>query len=370
VRRLLFWMHLGAGVLVSSLVIFFATTGALLAYERPLVHAADRRSYQADPVLQEAVPLPLDTLLAHAVAAVPARVEMLTVYHDASLPLEMLTSKQTVYFVNRYTDRVQGPASPHLRAFFAEVTALHRWFGLSNAQRATVRAVKGLVALLLLFLLLSGSVLWIPRRWNRSSLRTGTVPRLDASGRARNYNWHKVTGFWTALPLAVIVTTGVIMAYPWANAMLFRLARSPLPMRGPDNGNSRRHAAGIHPLPTRLDEAFTQATSDVQDWRSATLRLPLEDGALNFIVDRSESGHPEEREMVSIDPKMLQVLHRESFAALSRGQRWRSYVRFAHTGEAAGWWGESLALVSACGAVVLSITGIAMSLDRVRRWRG
>jgi hypothetical protein len=36
-------MHLGAGVLISSLVIFFATTGALLAYERPMLHAADRR---------------------------------------------------------------------------------------------------------------------------------------------------------------------------------------------------------------------------------------------------------------------------------------------------------------------------------------
>jgi uncharacterized iron-regulated membrane protein len=129
------------------------------------------------------------------------------------------------------------------------------------------------------------------------------VPRVDVRGRARNYNWHKVTGFWIALPLAVIVTTGAVMAYPWANALLFRLAGSPVPARGQEGANTRRHGMGKHALPTGLDEAFAQATSDVQDWRSATLRLSMEAGALSFSVDRSEGGHPEKREQVSIDPK-------------------------------------------------------------------
>jgi uncharacterized iron-regulated membrane protein len=157
-------MHLGAGVLISCLVIFFATTGALLAYERPMLHGADRRFYLVDRATQNTAPLPLDTLLASAVGAVPAPVEMMTMYHDTRLPVEILTAKQSVFFADRYTGRVQGPVSPGLRAFFAEVTALHRWFGLSNASHAAARAVKGAAALLLLFLLLSGAVLWIPGR--------------------------------------------------------------------------------------------------------------------------------------------------------------------------------------------------------------
>jgi hypothetical protein len=31
-------MHLGAGALISVLVIFFSVTGALLAYERPIAN--------------------------------------------------------------------------------------------------------------------------------------------------------------------------------------------------------------------------------------------------------------------------------------------------------------------------------------------
>jgi uncharacterized iron-regulated membrane protein len=369
VRRVLFWMHLGAGVLISCLVLFFATTGALLAYERPILHSADKRFYASGVVSGNAVPMPLDALAAGAMVAVPSPIEMVTVYRDPNLPVEMLTARRTVYLANRYSGEVQGPVSPRLRSFFAEVTALHRWFGLSNASHATATAVKGAAALLFLFLVLSGAVLWIPRHWSRTSVRTSIVPRLDAHGRARNYNWHKVAGFWTALPLAVIVGTGVIMAYPWANALLFRLAHSPVPVRNAENGNPGRRGKGVHALPVRLDEAFVEATRGVEDWQSATLRVPAGNGALNFVVDRSEGGHPEKREQVSVDPKTLVVLHRDNFAGLSRGQRWRSWVRFAHTGEAGGWWGESLALISACGAIVLSVTGVAMSLDRLRRWR-
>jgi len=368
VRRILFWMHLGAGVLVSALVLYFSITGALLAYERPILQAADKRFYKADPIPQNAAPLPLDSLVAGAMAAVPQPVEMMTLHHDAQMPVEILAANRSVYFVNRYSGKVEGPASPRVRNFFATVTALHRWFGLSAAHHTAATAVKGVVALLFAFLLFSGSILWMPVSWKRSSLRRGMVPRLDGSGRARNYNWHKVTGFWTVLPLGIIAFTGLIMAYPWANAQLFRLAGSPLPPRGPENANARRHGVGMHASPTHLDEAFAEATRGVQDWQTATLRLPTGEKAMSFTVDRSEGGHPDKREQVSVDARTLLVLHREPFTALSRGQRWRSWVRFAHTGEAGGWWGESLALMSACGAMLLSVTGVVLSFDRMRRW--
>jgi uncharacterized iron-regulated membrane protein len=54
-------MHLSAGVLISLLVIFFSITGALLAYERQIVRAADERSYGVDAAGPQ-TRLSLDTL--------------------------------------------------------------------------------------------------------------------------------------------------------------------------------------------------------------------------------------------------------------------------------------------------------------------
>jgi uncharacterized iron-regulated membrane protein len=369
VRRVLFWMHLGTGVLLGVLVLFFAITGALLAYERPIVHAADEHFYRPDPLPRNAVRLPLDELLARAAAVVPTPLEMLIVHRDPNLPVVIETAGRSVYFVDPYSGRLKGPASPRTRVFFAEVTGLHRWFGLGNANHRAAIAVKGVSALLFLFLLVSGPYLWMPRRWTRNSLRLAIVPRFDAHGRARYYNWHKITGFWLVLPLAVVVTTGVIMAYPWVNALLFHLAGSPVPMRPTDGANQRRHDTGPHSLPIHLDQAFALATSSRSDWQIAALRVANNPAGLTFTVDSGDGGNPQLREQVLINPKTLQVLHREPFAALSRGRRWRSWVRFAHTGEAGGWWGETLAFVTACGAVVLSLTGFALSFQRLERGR-
>jgi uncharacterized iron-regulated membrane protein len=274
VRRVLFWMHLSAGVLISLLVIFFSVTGALLAYERQIVRAADKRSYQVDPSHQQ-TGLPLDASLAAATAALPAPVEMVTTHQDPHLPVELQTANRSVYFVDPYSGKVTGPESPRLRGFFAQVTALHRWFGLSSASHAAATAVKGAAALSLLFLVLSGAILWIPGFWTRNSLLTGIVPRLDSHVRARYFNWHKVTGFWIGLPLFIIVTTGVIMAYPWANAQLFRLAGSPQPPARGNGAGPRRRAPEKPTLPRVQLSGYPQARrASTSSWTGAMAGIP------------------------------------------------------------------------------------------------
>jgi uncharacterized iron-regulated membrane protein len=369
VRRILFWMHLCTGVLIGALVIYFAITGALLAYERQIIHASDKRFYKVDPAGQNVPRLPLDEMMTRATQALPAPVEMVSVHQDPAWPVEIQTADRAVYLMDPHSGQVQGPASPHTRAFFAEVTALHRWFGLANASHAAATAVKGVVVLLFLFLLLSGAVLWMPSRWARHSVRGGIVPRFDTQGRARNYNWHKVTGFWFILPLGVIVTTGIVMAYPWANALLFRMAGSPVPVRVERPNQRRAGGGGKRSLPRHLDETFALAATEAKGWQSITLRLPPTPAGLSFTVDRGDGGQPQLREQVVINPKTVEIVRREPFATLSRGQRWRMWVRFVHTGEAGGWLGETLAFLTACAAVLLGITGYLLSFGRLQRWR-
>ena len=364
-RRVLFWMHLTAGVLASLLILFFSITGSLLAFERQIVAAADR-SYGDAKVLSSGGPaVATETLLSAAVQQIPGPVQTITRFADSSAYMQLETDQHDVYLVDPYSGQVCGPASPRTRAFFLNVTALHRWFGLGKAHHAGAIAVKGATTLLLLFLIASGALLWVPRKWNRATLVSGIQPRLHAQGRARNYNWHKVTGFWLGLPLAIMVTTGAVMAYPWANALLFRIAGTPVPVRAQ---NAQRASHGARPaIPADLDRAFTAAVSSVPDWRMASLHLTSGRPSLSFTVDQGNGGEPERRVQVVIDSSSLTVLQRTPFANQPRGQRWRGWVRFVHTGEAGGWWGEMIAFVTALGAIVLSVTGLLLSLPRLRR---
>jgi len=366
VRRVLFWMHLGAGVLAGILILFFSITGSLIAYERPILRAADKHYYRTASISPDAARIPLATLIATTESSAHSSVESVTVHPEAASPVEVQMATRDIYFADPWSGSVQGPVSPRLRTFFTKMTAVHRWFGLGNASHATATAVKGVVMLLFLFLVLSGAVLWIPGRWNRHTVRTGIVPRFDTHGRARNYNWHKVTGFWLFLPLATIVVTGIVMAYPWANALLFRLAGSPLPVRNTPRENARHHATVV---PDHLDEAFARAVNGVDGWQSATFRLGQNHGDLNITVDRGDGGQPEKRDQVFIDPATQQVTRRVPFTAQSRGQQWRAWVRFVHTGEAGGLWGETTAMLTALGAALLSVTGFLLFFARLRRLR-
>ncbi len=368
-RRVVFWMHLSAGILASLLILFFSITGSLLAFERQILSASDHSFGHATPRPSGASSLPLQVLLSQAMSQIPSPVQTITLHADASYLLELVTDTREVYLVDPYSGRVKGPASPRLRAFFAEVTALHRWMGLGNAHHADAIVIKGATTLLLLFLIASGSILWLPKRWTSVAVLSGLQPRFHTQGRARNYNWHKVIGFWLGLPLAIIVATGVVMAYPWANALLFRLAGTPVPLRSQNGQRGQPKPERTQHLPPDIDQAFMQAVSVVGNWRTVSLRLPSSETALNFTVDQGDGGQPEKRFQVVFDPRSPKVLKRTSFADLPRGQQWRGWVRFAHTGEAGGWWSETLAFATALGATLLSITGLLLSVDRLQRSR-
>ena len=99
-RRLLFWAHLGAGILVSLLVLYFAITGAMLAFERPLLHWAEERSFHPDSAAASQSPIPLDDLLAKAAPALPSPIDSISVQQKQLAPVEILTTDRSVFLID------------------------------------------------------------------------------------------------------------------------------------------------------------------------------------------------------------------------------------------------------------------------------
>ncbi len=373
-RRWLFWSHLGAGVLAALLILFFSVTGGLLAFERPLTAHADR-AYRVQPPIAgipfQAMRMPLDALIAKA----PAPLQQITVYADPAMPVALQAGRAVVYYADPYTGTVTGPASPRTRAFFTEVWSLHRWFGLQEHHRKAAAFVKGVSNSIFVYLILSGIAVWWPARITPFELRTRLQPRFRAKPRALLGNWHRVAGAWLALPLLVITMTGQVMAYPWLNAALFRLAGTPLPAGSehrPQNGFALRsgfgpehntHGAGAT---ANLQAGLLAAEGAVSAWQSANLRLPQHGQQLQFSMDRGTGGHPDQQTQVTVAQGHVQAI---GFAAQPRGRRWRAWVRFSHTGEAGGVWGEAAAVLTCMGAAVLSLTGLLLAGWRVRHRR-
>ncbi len=283
-------------------------------------------------------------------------------------------------FLDPYSGAVLGEGSSRARSFFRAVTDWHRWLGQSGDARPLARAVTGAANLVFLFIVLSGIYLWWPKSLRLQQLRPITAFQGGLAGKARDFNWHNVFGFWSALPLAFVVASGVVMSYPWANDLVYRLAgsepprRGPAPARpGPGGPAAEPRTAGAKPEVTLagLDRAWATAQGQMAGWRTATLRVPTSaEAPFSFSFDTSSGARrPSTRAQVVVDRRTGEVVRREPYASQPRGQKVRGWLRFIHTGEAFGAFGQTVAGLASAGAVMLVWTGLSLALRRFAAFR-
>src|SRR5690606_842783 len=120
------------------------------------------------------------------------------------------------------------------------------------------------------------------------------------------------------------------------------------PSRGGARGGAAPEAvAGSAPAITiaylSLDELFEKAAAEAGEWRSISISLP--DGNaqdISFSVDRGNGGQPHLRSTLSLDRSSGDVNGVEAFSDQSKGRQTRSIIRFLHTGEVLGFWGQTI----------------------------
>lgn len=366
-RKIVFWLHLVAGVIAGSVVLVMSVTGVLLAFERQMTEWADRDMRVSAP--EAGVPrMPIDVLIAGVSAAEPrATPSGLTLRSDAAAPVAISLGRERTVFVNPYTGGILGEGSKRARAFFHWVTDVHRWLGSHGESRDVGRAVTGACNLAFLFLVVSGFYLWWPRKGAKNAGRAIVVPRAKLRGKVRDFNWHNSIGFWSAPILFILVLTGVILSYSWAGNLLYRLTGAePPPSRAtaaPRPGAPRESIV----IPAEIDRLWTTAAERVPDWETISVRFETSPSApLTFSIAQSHRGRPDLRSQLTLDPKTGEVVRWEPFSSFNLGRQLRSWARFAHTGEAGGVIGQTVAALASVGAAVLVWTGFALAWRRFR----
>ena len=100
------------------------------------------------------------------------------------------------------------------------------------------------------------------------------------------------------------------------------------------------------------------------------MRLPERRNApVSITMTDSRSWNAFARSQLSLDAASGDVVRWEPYDGTTRGQKWRGWVRFGHTGELGGVIGQTLAGVASSGGVVLVWTGLALALRRLVGWR-
>jgi uncharacterized iron-regulated membrane protein len=358
-------------------------TGVLLAFERQIISYAEQ-TFRVDPSAG-AQRLPLEALLEKGRAAARNGPTSIAWKSDPAAPVEIAVNRNQSLLLDPYSGAVLGEGAKRTRAFFHSVEDVHRWLALPQESRATGRAITGACNLGFLFLVISGPFLWLPRTWTRAAVRNGTRLRLSLSGKARDFNWHNVIGFWTCIPLAAIVLCAVVMSYPWANNLVYKMTGNTPPPpnsqqqaaansqqngqrnRNRENSSTSSSSKSESAAPwTGLDAASHRAEARVPDWRTITVRLASpSDPNVAFSIDSGNGGRPDKRSQLTLNRKTGAEVRWEPFSSYNSGRQLRAWIRFTHTGEAGGLLGQSIASIAAAGGALLVWTGLSLAIRRL-----
>jgi uncharacterized iron-regulated membrane protein len=401
-RRVLFWCHLLLGVTAGSVILLMSVTGVLLGYERQLIVWLDGAPRVTAPV--GAARLPLDSLL--ELAAVPraalASVALRAAAHEP-VTVRFLDRERAPLLLDPYrASVVEAPSDSVGRTAVAALRRWHRWVGAEAGElRTTMKAVTGASNLAFLGLVLSGVWLWWPRRLTWPALRNGLWFRRGLSPKARDFNWHNTLGFWSAIPLFFVVTSGVFISYRWPGLYLDRLLGSeseraaaiealaasepsatgrsatgrspaePAAAGPPVTGGAAQASVAPPPLlaPASLEAYFAAAVSRMPDWHSVTLTLPTDgDSVVTVATAAGNSYRPDLRATVLLHAGTAAVREVRDYASLSTSRKIRAWVRFGHTGEVFGVVGQTVATLATLAGAVLVLTGVALSVRRLAAW--
>lgn len=257
-RRCIFWAHLATGVVVGLIIFILAVTGMLMSFETQIVSKAERSMVREKAPVQAAL-TPEELVEKFQGSGVEGRPTGLSLSSNAEDPAAFVIGRGNQQQFHPSTGESMGKGAEGTRKFFQTVLSIHRWLtlptqapeGQARAQGAgaaspgqpaagaarptTWKDIGGNInaagALVFFFLLISGLFLWIPKKLAWRAFKPVLFVQPKLKGRARDWNWHNIAGFWASPFILVITVTGIIMFYPWANKLLFNAFGEQPPVR-------------------------------------------------------------------------------------------------------------------------------------------
>jgi len=368
IRKALFWTHLAIGIAAGLVILMLSVTGILLASERQILELDERRFDV--PAQADQAPISIDELHAIGKQKTPDIDHFeFKIVNRPGAPYTIVSNDWDVWLVNPYTGAILREGDGGVATFFHVVTDLHRWFAAEGESRPIWRAVTGYSNLAFLALLLTGVYLWLPRAWHWAILRNQVFFNPRATNpKARDFNWHHVFSFWALVPLFLIITSGVVISFPWADRAVYAFYGEDHAEHDDDHEPPVTEPAPEHlSHQAMLDIAVQHAREHgADDWHSIWMDASESPGdAATFYIDRSLGHRLDFGYDLTLDGSNGEVIEYMQITDYSDGDQARWYLRFLHTGDAYGFVGQTVAMLASLAACLLVYTGLALAWRRL-----
>lgn len=220
-RKIHLWLSVPFGLIIT-LVCF---SGAMLVFENEVNEWFRRDLYYVETVKES--PLPMDKLLEKVATTLPDSVSVtgVSISSDPGRAYQVSLSKprRASLYVDQYTGEVKGKSERS--GFFMFMFRMHRWLldsmNPGNEGIFWGKMIVGVSTLLLVFVLISGIVIWWPR--TRKALKNSLKIIATKGWRRFWYDLHVAGGMYALIFLLAMALTGLTWSFPWYRTAFYKV---------------------------------------------------------------------------------------------------------------------------------------------------
>lgn len=370
-RRLWLKVHLYIGLFAGAVFVLIGLAGSLSVFGPEIDSALNPALKKIPRHPLPAAYRPLDEIAAAAKAVIPRHGKAYAFVFPGQpdeafaityrLPAQVQgQSEWHLVYVNPYTAGVLGqrlmfdtgkPWRGSLVNFFVR---FHYTLALGEAGKTFV----GIVALFLLFSVLTGLIAWWP---NPGKLRQALTIKRRAGIERVNFDVHKTSGFYSAVVLLVVLVSGVEMVFPDYAEGLVKVfsplaAESAMPVSA-EPGQKQ---------PITLVQAVAITDQRFPDGAYQWIFFPQGDQDVYRIVKRApqEVNRTRPRRTLWLDQYSGRIVHERDPMSDSAGAVFLQWLYPLHSGEAFGLTGRIIIAITGLTPLLLYVTGIIRWLQK------
>ncbi|WP_161890771.1 PepSY-associated TM helix domain-containing protein [Pontibacter russatus] len=218
-RRINDWLHLWLGLTSGAVVFIVSITGCFYAFQQEIKDALEPwRFVEAQDKAFVPPSQLLDTARVYMPGATPTGLTYSNREGAAAVGYQVDQNGEhnfTAVFLNPYTGeflKKQQAAGDGEFDFFRFILDGHRALWLPYEIG---RPVVGVGTLVFVVLLVTGLVMWWPRKWNKPSFQKSFRIKWNGSLKRVNYDLHNILGFYSLVLAFVLAVTGLVWSFEW-----------------------------------------------------------------------------------------------------------------------------------------------------------
>ncbi len=380
-KKVILFIHRWLGLITGLIVFIVCITGCLFAFQQEFT-----QWYRHDMMythVKKSKPLPVKELQKKAAKALGVNhlnfglITYKNPHRNWSAIAYRLTPNSWTYFgsmekyktvyINPYTGNIAGIANEK-HDFFQIVKGLH-WSLLLATPIG--QPVVVWCTVIFMILLISGFILWWPKRWNKTGRKQSFSIKWKSTWRRINYDLHNVLGFYFLIITLILCFTGLYWLFPnFTQKSLHFIGNGEFTL--PHHSARKIIVSSQHhiPKPDPLQAAYRKARSRFPNANSITFLTPSDSKSPIQATVRPYRDTFYAQSTLQFDQHSGKVIRSNLYQAKNSGEKLVAMNYDIHVGAIAGLPGKIIAFLASLACTSLPVTGFIIWWDREKRkWR-